>query len=115
MYSFPWSVTLAVFTIASAASIAPINPLVSIMPRASIGNSSRTNSIAPEPYTVSHPRHCLLHAAGVDVLHHRVRKGLDKRASVVRQVVDGHVVLHNIRTHTDVLHIGSGGVIGRRH
>src|SRR5580698_3630280 len=37
MYSFPCNVTLAVFTIASAASIAPTNPLVSTMPRASMG------------------------------------------------------------------------------
>src|ERR1035438_4974749 len=38
MHSFPCNVTLAVFTIASAASIAPTNPLVSTMPRASMGN-----------------------------------------------------------------------------
>src|SRR5436190_17102072 len=40
MYSLPIRTTLAVFTIASAASIAPTNPFVSIRPKASMQSSN---------------------------------------------------------------------------
>src|SRR5713101_6075346 len=46
MYSLPTSTTFAVFTIASAASTAPMRPLVSIIPRASNGMRATLYQIA---------------------------------------------------------------------
>src|SRR6266852_5611302 len=48
MYSLPTSTTFAVFTIASAASTAPMRPLVSIIPRASNGMRAELYQIAGE-------------------------------------------------------------------
>src|ERR1700676_824386 len=46
MYSLPTSTTFAVFTIASAASTAPMRPLVSTIPRASNGMREELYQIA---------------------------------------------------------------------
>src|SRR5712691_6144938 len=46
MYSLPTSTTFAVLTIASAASTAPMRPLVSIIPRASNGMRAELQSSA---------------------------------------------------------------------
>src|SRR6266849_2463552 len=48
MYSLPTSTTFAVFTIASAASTAPMRPLVSIIPRATNGMRAELYQIAGE-------------------------------------------------------------------
>src|SRR5258706_4002037 len=47
MYSLPISTTFAVFTIASAASIAPTSPLVSTIPRASMTSYATTGAALP--------------------------------------------------------------------
>src|SRR5436190_12046412 len=53
MYSLPTTTTLAVFTMTSAASIAPTRPLVSIIPRASNGTSRTLTDCGQWQYWLS--------------------------------------------------------------